>query len=237
MTAPRVQTGRTRRSEAKAAKLTVTGERYRESIPVNYWDPAQIPPVLRAASCAQHRIYFRWPNAAALGTGFGDGTLLSRLASSLGAAPAGALSLNDSETVRASGLAAVLSDHLDVRDIELMNVAQIVLLAGARVAIGVQGGIATLGSAVGGRMLILCRGGSECIDGANHDFRWHPALANGSIATVGSAADAVRMLQWTCQASTYVHALGSAMGNPELASKPRSRPRPGLLSRARSHLG
>ena len=139
--------------------------------------------------------------------------------------------------VRASGLAAVLSDHLDVRDIELMNVAQIVLLAGARVAIGVQGGIATLGSAVGGRMLILCRGGSECIDGANHDFRWHPALANGSIATVGSAADAVRMLQWTCQASTYVHALGSAMGNPELASKPRSRPRPGLLSRARSHLG
>ena len=78
-----------------------------------------------------------------------------------------------------------------MHDVEMANVAQLVMLTGARLAIGVQGGIATLGSAVGARMLLLCKAGSECYD-TNKTQDFNQVASSDALAPVdrhGAALD------------------------------------------------
>jgi hypothetical protein len=168
--------------------------------PVNFWPERSVTATLRAAACVGPAIFWRWPNDASLGTG-----------ESLEEARP----FEDNAAARASGHAMLLADVLDASDVDLVNVAQLVLLATAEVAIGVQGGVATLGSAVGARMLLLCKRGAECARtrNASHvgDFAWHPGIAQGSLATVSEPDDAVRCLSWLCRAPAYFHA-GSGRG-------------------------
>ena len=168
--------------------------------PINYWPVESLVPLLNA-TCFQYRVYFRMRNSDQFGTSTRDGKgHVVRLAQ-----------FRDRVTVAKSRLAWQLDDLADVRDVEVANVAQLVMLTGARLAIGVQGGIATLGSAVGARMLLLCKSGSECYDTKKtQDFKWHPLMHwQPSIATVRSWEDAQRLLHWRCHRPTFVHATGS----------------------------
>ena len=160
-----------------------------EGGPVNYWPEHSVTAVLRAAKCVGPAVFWRWPNKAELGTG---GVLNASLA--------------DMAAARASGRAQMLADLVDIEDVELLNVAQLVLLTTAEVAIGVQGGIATLGSAVGARMLLLCKRGRECAGHrVSHDFSWHPSIAGGSLATIFDPNNAVQYLNWLCRKPAYFH--------------------------------
>ena len=175
--------------------------------PVNYWPIESLVPLLNA-TCCRYRVYFRMDNNDSLGTatlGASPGRDRTGRVQRLAAFP-------DRQTVAASRSARQLDMFVDVRDVEMANVAQLVMLTGARLAIGVQGGIATLGSAVGARMLLLCKAGSECYDtNKTQDFKWHPLLPwRPSIATVREWTDAERLLRWHCQRSTFVHATGSS---------------------------
>ena len=61
-----------------------------------------------------------------------------------------------------SGLATgIIQDDIDNNSLELMNVALLVLMSGANLAVGVQGGLATLSSIVGSHTLILASRGAS----------------------------------------------------------------------------
>jgi hypothetical protein len=167
--------------------------------PINYWPVESIAPLLNA-TCVHLRVYFRMANSEQLGTNTRDKAgHVAKLAE-----------FRDREAVTASRLARQLDEFVDVHDVETANVAQLVMLTGARLAIGVQGGIATLGSAVGTRMLLLCKQGSECYDTKKtQDFKWHALMPwRPSIATVRYWKDAERLLQWSCSMPSFVHAEG-----------------------------
>lgn len=168
------------------------------------------------AGCYPHVLYYRSRNMASMGTGsrqWGDDDLEA-------ARRAGGVVVGDwlqhvvAGRSSHSGDTAPRSDRWDgARVLELVNVAQLVLLSTASLSVGVQGGMAVLSGLVGGRVLLLCRRGIEC----EHDYTWYPRIANASIAVMRSAADAIALATWHC-ASAPVAMSGHVAAPPSEAS-------------------
>ena len=163
-----------------------------EGPPINFFNVDQLTSILHAARCFTERIYLRRANARSLATGE------TRKDASL-------VDMNELPRLRSGLATGIIQDDIDNNSLELMNVALLVLMSGANLAVGVQGGLATLSSIVGSHTLILCVKGSECPRSDSHfDFGWHPKLQNASIALAKTPQDVIAFLRWTCRQPSTV---------------------------------
>eukprot|EP00965_Chrysotila_dentata_P030813 1026657-Pleurochrysis_carterae.AAC.1 len=111
--------------------------------PYNFFDVNQLTSLFDAARCFTDRIYLRRANARSLATGESAKDALL-------------VDLKELPRLRSGLATGIIQDDIDNNDLELMNVALLVLMSGADLAVGVQGGLATLSSIVGSHTLILC---------------------------------------------------------------------------------
>ena len=93
-------------------------------------------------------------------------------------------------------------DILQNQGNRMMNALQIVLAKNARLVIGVQGGMAVMSSLIGAKLLVLCKGGSEC----RKDYHFYPHTHNSTIIITENSDAIQRVLRHTCGKPSYFHA-------------------------------
>ena len=174
--------------------------------PVNTWSADEVRRLcerLIVSSCYRHLFYFRSRNSPLLGplmgTGskqWGDDDVEAARSCRGGFVVSDWLQAEASHRADRRGAVQNTADAISEpsSELELANTAQLVLMANAAVSIGVQGGMAVLNGLVGGRAVVLCRRGIEC----ENDYGWYPKIANSTMASMRSAADAIALVTWLC---------------------------------------